>query len=94
MLLSYLRARLTPGRRDESLEDWVVNRFGARLYRTFFQTYTEKVWGMPCSAIRAEWAQQRIGGLRLAARCGPRCSAARATRPSSASSSTRGRARG
>ena len=66
MLLSYLRAKLPPRRRDDSFEDWVVNRFGARLYRTFFQTYTEKVWGIPCSAIQAEWAQQRIGSLSLA----------------------------
>ena len=41
------------------------NRFGRRLYRTFFKTYTEKVWGMPCTSIRAEWAAQRIKGLSL-----------------------------
>jgi protoporphyrinogen oxidase len=65
MLLSYLRARLGPSRPDSSFEDWVVGRFGRRLYRTFFQAYTEKVWGIPCSAIQAEWARQRIGGLSL-----------------------------
>src|SRR5207247_10443568 len=46
-------------------EDWVTNRFGARLYRIFFKTYTEKVWGIPCSAISSEWAAQRIKNLSL-----------------------------
>jgi protoporphyrinogen oxidase len=44
----------------------VTNRFGRRLYRAFFKTYTEKVWGLPCTEIRAEWAAQRIQGLSLA----------------------------
>src|SRR5205085_197964 len=50
-------------RKEESLEDWVSNRFGRRLFELFFKTYTEKVWGVPTSEIRAEWAAQRIKGL-------------------------------
>ncbi len=64
-LVSYAAARIHPRRPERSLEDWVVNRFGERLYRVFFQTYTEKVWGLPCSEIGAEWAAQRIRGLSL-----------------------------
>ena len=56
VLLSYLYAQLFPWKNEETIEHWVVNRFGDRLYKTFFQTYTEKVWGMPCSEIHAEWA--------------------------------------
>jgi protoporphyrinogen oxidase len=63
--LSYLRARISPIAPEESFEDWVTNRFGDRLYRTFFKAYTEKVWGVPCTVIRAEWAAQRIRGLSL-----------------------------
>lgn len=63
MFLSYLWARLFPRRPEDSFEDWVRNRFGDRLYRTFFKTYTEKVWGIPCTEIRADWAAQRIHGL-------------------------------
>jgi protoporphyrinogen oxidase len=66
ILLSYLRARLRPSPVEENFEQWVSNRFGHRLYRTFFKTYTEKVWGVPCTEIRAEWAAQRIQGLSLA----------------------------
>ena len=66
VVLSYLRARLRPHSPEESFEEWVTNRFGRRLYRIFFKTYTEKVWGVPCSEIRAEWAAQRIQGLSLA----------------------------
>ena len=66
---SPLELRLQPecGRRpaEENFEQWVSNRFGRRLYRIFFKTYTEKVWGMPCTEIRAEWAAQRIQGLSL-----------------------------
>ena len=64
-LCSYLRARLRPVKPENSLQDWVINRFGDRLYRTFFKTYTEKVWGIPCTEIRADWAAQRIQGLSL-----------------------------
>ncbi|MEM1116156.1 MAG: NAD(P)/FAD-dependent oxidoreductase [Bacteroidota bacterium] len=63
--LSYLRARLFPTRDERSFEDWVSNRFGRRLYHTFFKTYTEKVWGIPCDEISADWAAQRIKGLSL-----------------------------
>ncbi|MCL4393393.1 MAG: NAD(P)/FAD-dependent oxidoreductase [Chloroflexi bacterium] len=62
-LLSYLRSRLFPSRPEETLEEWVSNRFGWRLYRAFFKSYTEKVWGIPCNQIHAEWAAQRIRGL-------------------------------
>ncbi|MCA1554758.1 MAG: NAD(P)/FAD-dependent oxidoreductase, partial [Chloroflexi bacterium] len=61
--LSYIRARLFPSLPEDNLENYVTNRFGRRLYYIFFKTYTEKVWGIPCSEIRAEWAAQRIRGL-------------------------------
>jgi protoporphyrinogen oxidase len=64
-LASYLRRQATPIRPEKSFEDWVVNRFGNRLYRMFFKTYTEKVWGMPCNTISPDWASQRIKGLTL-----------------------------
>src|SRR5438552_4402180 len=60
---SYLRAAARRNKRDESLEDWVSNRFGRRLFELFFKSYNEKVWGVPASEIRAEWAAQRIKGL-------------------------------
>lgn len=63
IFLSYLSAQAFPNPTEETLEDWVINRFGKRLYLTFFKTYTEKVWGIPCNQIRAEWAEQRIKGL-------------------------------
>ncbi|HEX5706621.1 MAG TPA: NAD(P)/FAD-dependent oxidoreductase [Pyrinomonadaceae bacterium] len=66
VLLSYLRARLRPRRPEETFEQWVTNRFGRRLYEIFFKTYTEKVWGIPCDEITADWAAQRIKGLSLA----------------------------
>lgn len=65
IVLSYLKAQLLPRRREETFEDWVSNRFGDRLYRIFFKTYTEKVWGIACNRIQAEWAAQRIKGLSL-----------------------------
>jgi protoporphyrinogen oxidase len=64
--LSYLKAHLDPNPVEENFEQWVTNRFGQRLYEIFFKTYTEKVWGIPCTEIRAEWAAQRIQGLSLA----------------------------
>jgi len=64
--LSYVRAHLFPIRPERSLEDFLVNRFGARLYRQFFKEYTEKVWGVPCSEISAEWGAQRIKSLSVA----------------------------
>jgi protoporphyrinogen oxidase len=59
---SYLRARTSTGDTD-TFEEWVTRRFGRRLYEMFFSTYTEKVWGVPGSELRAEWAAQRIRGL-------------------------------
>ncbi|MCZ2837709.1 NAD(P)/FAD-dependent oxidoreductase [Modestobacter sp. VKM Ac-2985] len=64
-VLSYLRARAFPRREVRNFEDWIVNNFGLRLYRIFFKTYTEKVWGRPCTEISADWAAQRIKGLSL-----------------------------
>jgi len=64
-LASYLTARLQPRHPVVSFEDWVVNRFGRRLFEIFFKTYTEKVWGIPCHEISADWAAQRIRGLSL-----------------------------
>ena len=66
IMLSYLHARIWPSPVEENFEQWVSNRFGKRLYEIFFKTYTEKVWGIPCTEIRAEWAAQRIQGLSLA----------------------------
>ncbi len=63
--MSYLRTRLQPYPNEQNLEEWVSNRFGHRLYRIFFKTYTEKVWGIPCSEISADWAMQRIKNLSL-----------------------------
>jgi len=63
--LSYAGAKLRPSKREENFEQWVVSRFGHRLYNIFFKTYTEKVWGVPCSEISADWAAQRIKNLSL-----------------------------
>ena len=65
ILLSYFKARVLPIQPERSFEDWVVNRFGRKLFEIFFKTYTEKVWGMPTHAISADWAAQRIKGLSL-----------------------------
>src|SRR3954463_5960461 len=62
-MASYLWAAVKPKGREDNLEQWVSNRFGKRLYQHFFKTYSEKVWGAPCTEIRAEWAAQRIKGL-------------------------------
>jgi len=62
---SYLRSALLPRREERSLEDFIINRFGKQLYLTFFKSYTEKVWGVPCDKISAEWGAQRIKGLSL-----------------------------
>ena len=62
-LLSYLWAAIKPKGREDNVEQWVTNRFGRRLFELFFQSYNEKVWGVPASEIRAEWAAQRIKGL-------------------------------
>ncbi len=65
VIASYLRIKLFPLPQEDNLEEWVINRFGKRLYYTFFKTYTEKVWGIPCTQIQADWAAQRIKGLSL-----------------------------
>jgi protoporphyrinogen oxidase len=62
---SYLRAMLFPIRKVENLEQFFINRFGRELYLTFFKSYTEKVWGVPCNKISAEWGAQRIKGLSI-----------------------------
>ncbi|HET6647914.1 MAG TPA: NAD(P)/FAD-dependent oxidoreductase [Pyrinomonadaceae bacterium] len=63
--LSYIRWRLRPYPEEETFEQWVTNRFGRRLFRIFFKAYTEKVWGISCSELKAEWAAQRIKDLSL-----------------------------
>ncbi len=63
--LSYLWQRLLPRRPQRSFEDVMVHLFGRRLYRIFFKAYTEKVWGMSCREISADWARQRITGLSM-----------------------------
>ncbi|PCG07957.1 FAD-dependent oxidoreductase [Sphingomonas ginsenosidimutans] len=64
-MMSFAKAKLLPARNVKSFEDWTVNAFGRKLYSIFFKTYTEKVWGMPCDAMSADWAAQRIKGLSL-----------------------------
>ena len=64
-VLSSLKARLLPVRNPRNFEDWVSNQFGRRLFNIFFKSYTEKVWGMSCKEISADWAAQRIKGLSL-----------------------------
>ena len=63
--VSYMWAMLFPRKPEQSLEDFLINRFGGELYRTFFKDYTEKVWGVPCHEISAEWGAQRIKGLSI-----------------------------
>ena len=63
--LSYAKAKLFPHEHETNFEQWVSNRFGERLYQIFFKTYTEKVWGIPCTEISADWAAQRIKNLSL-----------------------------
>jgi protoporphyrinogen oxidase len=62
-MASYIAVAVRPKGGEESLEEWVTNRFGRRLFELFFKSYNEKVWGVPASEIRAEWAAQRIRGL-------------------------------
>jgi protoporphyrinogen oxidase len=64
-VISYAWAQARPYRHVVSFEQWVVNNFGRRLFEIFFKTYTEKVWGMDCADISADWAAQRIKGLNL-----------------------------
>jgi protoporphyrinogen oxidase len=63
--MSYAKVRFAPTLPEATFEQWVSNRFGRRLHEIFFKTYTEKVWGMPCNEISAEWATQRIKNLSL-----------------------------
>lgn len=63
--LSYLRVKVFPVKKMESLEDFFISRFGKELYETFFKDYTEKVWGVPCDRIPADWGAQRIKGLSI-----------------------------
>ncbi len=63
--LSYVKSQLFPRRDETYLDAFFINRFGERLYETFFRGYTEKVWGVPCSEIRADWGAQRVKGLSL-----------------------------
>jgi len=65
ILLSYIKWQVRPFREEQTLEKWVINRFGGRLYWHFFRTYTQKVWGIPGSEIRSEWAAQRIKNFSL-----------------------------
>jgi protoporphyrinogen oxidase len=65
MGFSYLISALFPRRVANNLEDFLINRFGRVLYLTFFKSYTEKVWGVPCQTISAEWGEQRIKGLSI-----------------------------
>lgn len=66
IMLSYGKWRLFPSKIEDNFEQWVMNRFGGRLYMHFFRSYTEKVWGIPPTSIRADWAAQRIKNLSLA----------------------------
>ncbi|NLT62794.1 MAG: NAD(P)-binding protein, partial [Candidatus Hydrogenedentes bacterium] len=63
--LSYLRAAACPVTPERNLQDFIINRFGRELYNTFFKSYTEKVWGVPCNEIPADWGAQRIKGLSI-----------------------------
>lgn len=65
ILLSYVKWRFQPYAEEVNFQQWVTNRFGGRLFWHFFKTYTEKVWGMPCTEIQADWAAQRIRNLSL-----------------------------
>lgn len=67
LLLSYVYSRLFPRTPEKTLEDFFINRFGYKLYSTFFKSYTEKVWGQACSEMSAEWGRQRIKGLSISA---------------------------
>ncbi len=64
-VLSYAKVKLLPHKTPDNFEEWVTDKFGKRLFEIFFRTYTEKVWGMKCKDISADWAAQRIKGLSL-----------------------------
>src|SRR5580698_10878022 len=61
--VSYMKSAIFPLKNEQTLEQFFINRFGRELYGTFFKSYTEKVWGVPCDKISAEWGAQRIKGL-------------------------------
>jgi protoporphyrinogen oxidase len=65
IVFSYLKSQLWPYAEEETFEQWISNRFGRRLYEIFFKAYTEKLWGIPCKQIQADWAAQRIKSLSL-----------------------------
>ncbi len=65
ILVSYIKAQLFPNRSPKNFAEWVTGKFGKRLFEIFFQAYTEKLWGIPCTEISADWAAQRIKGLSL-----------------------------
>ncbi len=65
IFFAYLVAKLLPNRHPKNFSEWVTAKFGKRLFEIFFEAYTEKLWGMPCTEISAEWAAQRIKGLSL-----------------------------
>lgn len=65
IIASYVWSRLFPYKEEKNYEQWVSNRFGKKLYKTFFKTYNEKLWGLPCTELQAEWVAQRIKGLSL-----------------------------
>ncbi len=65
ILISYIKAQIKPFPDEDTFEQWMSNRFGSHLYKTFFETYTEKVWGVPCDQIKADWAAQRINNMSL-----------------------------
>ncbi len=65
VVFSYLKVKIIKNKKIKSYEDWVIDKFGKRLFKNFFETYTEKVWGMKCSDISSDWAAQRIKGLDL-----------------------------
>jgi len=65
IVLSYLKSQVFPAKPEVSFDDWVSNRFGKVLFKVFFKTYTEKVWGIPCTVLSADWAAERIRNLSL-----------------------------
>lgn len=65
IVTSYIKVKLFPNRRPKNFAQWVTNQFGKRLFEIFFEAYTEKLWGIPCTQISADWSAQRIKGLSL-----------------------------
>ena len=61
----YIKIKLFPIKNETSLEDFYINRFGKELYNIFFKDYTEKIWGVPCNQINADWGAQRVKGLSI-----------------------------